>query len=113
MTTRAFVQDDWERAGIKAVIVRGYGEPRAVVLQWDQTQPARTVEEAEAGSYPSDSDFLRLREEDARALYEGLAEHFGHVGQGGRELRRDYLDERQRVDRLTETLISVVRRTET
>lgn len=41
----------------------------------------------------------------ARAMYEALADHFGHSGNDTRALRKDYDAERQRVDRLIGNLI--------
>lgn len=45
---------------------------------------------------------LRLEEEDARAIYEALADYFGGSGHDTRALRKDYDAERARVDRLIE-----------
>lgn len=52
---------------------------------------------------------LWLAEDEARALYEALADYFGHTGNDGRALRRDYEDERKRVDRLIGAVIGADR----
>lgn len=52
----------------------------------------------------ADPPTLRLPEAVAAALFAGLLEHFGGPG-ADRELRADYLHERDRVDRLIEVLV--------
>ena len=60
------------------------------------------------GSQLTDDDSeratLRLDESEARALYDALAEFFGHAGASTQALRRDYDAERRRVDRFIDHL---------
>ncbi|PZG12952.1 hypothetical protein C1I95_24735 [Micromonospora craterilacus] len=56
-----------------------------------------TAHLAEGRAWPEPS--LRMDEDVARALYDALAEHFGHAA-GGRQQRADFEHERGRVDRL-------------
>lgn len=60
------------------------------------------------GAHPAevpDVDPLKLPEDIARAMYEALAEHFGHSGHDTRALRKDYDAERARVDRMLDHLL--------
>lgn len=50
--------------------------------------------------------WLQLHDDVARAIYEALAEHYGHAGHDTRSLRRDYDDERRRVDKLIDATIA-------
>lgn len=65
---------------------------------------------AEPEEKPDRSTWLRLPGDEARALYEALAEHFGHGAPDTRDLRKDYTDERARVDRLTDALTVIATR---
>ncbi|HMM95287.1 hypothetical protein [Phycicoccus sp.] len=56
------------------------------------------------------TSMLHMPEEAARALYEALAERFGGTGHDTRALRRDYDDERKRVDKLTDALVGIAAR---
>lgn len=60
------------------------------------------VEEAAVWNRP-----LRIPTDAARALYDALAQHFGGTS-NSKQLRADYDAERGRVDKLTDTLITVV-----
>lgn len=64
----------------------------------------RHVEIAEAGREP-DANPLVLDSEAARALYEALADHFGHSGHDIRALRKDYDAERARVDKFIQAVL--------
>lgn len=55
--------------------------------------------------------YIDIPEEAARALYEALAERFGGTGHDTRALRRDYDDERKRVDKLTDAVIQLAAQT--
>ncbi|MEO1961522.1 MAG: hypothetical protein ABGW82_11240 [Paracoccus sp. (in: a-proteobacteria)] len=57
------------------------------------------------GAEPQPHPGLSLRRDDARALYEALADLFGHTAQDARALRRDYEAERGRVDKMLDALI--------
>ena len=91
MTARVGVEADWMRQGVNIHMSPGPGqvylfEP-IVVRTFD---PERGTRE--------DAQPLFLPEHVARALYEELADHFGHSGHDTRALRRDYDAERKRVD---------------
>lgn len=91
MNARAYVAPDILARGVKVALLPNEG----TFLRWPQ-EPA--VEVATPGTEAPDDAFLRISEELARALYEGLAEHFGHTGHDMRALRNDYDAERRRVD---------------
>lgn len=48
---------------------------------------------------------LFLPNDAARALYEALADHYGHAGHDIRALRKDYDAERKRVDQFISALL--------
>lgn len=101
MTSKAHVE--YDLMGVRVALLRE-GNGHRVVAQWPVVMQAwRTVEEP--GSAPQDEDWLRLDEADARAIYEGLADYFGHSGHDTRALRRDYDAERKRVDHLIDAVI--------
>jgi hypothetical protein len=93
--TKAIVAESWQYDGVKVAVVREHQ-----VLTW--TQPS-VVERDEAGEMPE--AWLHLQEDDARAIYEALAQHFGGAGHDTRALRRDYDAERARVDKALDALI--------
>jgi hypothetical protein len=67
-----------------------------------------------AGEYAPDSTsegsaWLHLSEDEGRAIYEALADHYGHAGADTRLLRSDYEDERYRVNQLMECLMDIAR----
>lgn len=103
MTTKAHVDFDFAAMGVRVAIVREFGEYHEV-YQWPADQVFRSFNRREPAAEPGDGDWLRLREDDARALYEALADHFGHAGHDARALRRDYEAERKRVDLLIDRL---------
>lgn len=98
MVSKAIVKDDWERDGIKVAILRDHGSVREL-LTW--TVGEIRVLDHESAERPEDDfeSFLHIQEDDARALYEALADHFGHAGHDIRALRKDYDAERGRVDK--------------
>lgn len=92
--TRAHVEFDPARLGVRLAVAR----PQAV-LTW--TDPVPEYVDPEGGQFrTTDETWLHLNEEDARAIYEALADYFGHNGHDARALRKDYEAERARVDRL-------------
>ena len=99
MTTQAHVKVEWERDMVGIAVLRELGHGRRELLQWDI--PAIQTREAD-DSYreEQEQDRLHIREDDARAIYEALADHYGHSGHDTRALRKDYDAERARVDRL-------------
>lgn len=100
MTTRAFVRDDWQRDGVKIAVIRErFG--RRELLTWSLGEVQVLDEASYATSVEDDPEsYMHIHEDDARALYEALADHFGHSGHDTRALRKDYDAERGRVDRL-------------
>jgi hypothetical protein len=95
---RAFVQQDY-MGGLKIAVSND-----RVVYTWPEHLTVEAVQEAmEATGNP----WLRISEAPARALYEALADHFGHGSNDVRALRRDYEAERARVDKLIANLVGV------
>lgn len=97
MTARAHVEHDWIRDGVKIGLMLNrqqtfiWGDPVVSTLAPDAAAP--------------DDAWLRLPADVARALYEALADHFGHSGHDTRALRKDYEAERARVDKLIDAAI--------
>lgn len=99
MASTAHVRDDWHYDGVKVAIIREHHGQRQL-LTWSmgeihtlgESDGSRTLEDAH-------ESYLHLQEDDARALYEALADHFGHAGHDIRALRKDYDAERGRVDK--------------
>lgn len=90
----------------------------SLVQQSDGENPTKILRIAEAGDNPvfrwedlpdTHADVeptIRLGDSTARAILEALARHYGGADDT-RALRRDYADERQRVDRLTTSLAMI------
>ena len=95
MTTRAHIQ--WDRAlrGVNLAVARDHS-----YIAWG---PTTLRPHATDGQSDSDA-WLTLDEDDARAIYEALADWFGHSGHDTRTLRKDYEAERKRVDKFIEHL---------
>lgn len=70
------------------------------VLEWPY--PEFAADPVEPGQVIPPS--LVLREDVARAVYEALADYFGHAGHDARALRKDYEAERRRVDKVLDYL---------
>lgn len=92
MSTRAKVEWDPRLRGVRLAVGRDGG-----YLTWGQTgcQPYDPE-----GAQHGPEGWLTLDEDDARAIYEALADWFGHSGHDTRSLRKDYDAERRRVDNL-------------
>lgn len=96
MSIKARAEHDFRRDSVRVLI--GETEPgtdEVVTLYTFRGEGTTTVD---AFARPDDDSGLLLREDIARAVYEALADHFGHSGHDTRALRRDYEDERKRVD---------------
>jgi hypothetical protein len=105
MTSQAHVEFDAAGFGVRIAIQRKSDNgPIREILQWEPLV-SRTYDASAGSAQPNDADWLRLPENDARALYEALADHFGHSGNDTRALRRDYDAERKRVDLLIDKLV--------
>lgn len=102
MTYRAHVAHDFARLGIGVWLVKDFGEglDRAV------GQPVELAFETVDRMAPSYTEpTLRLPEDMGRALLDALAAHFGGTGEV-QTLRKDYLAERARVDKMIDHLTS-------
>jgi hypothetical protein len=109
VTTTAHIRDRFELGGIDVAIVTRDQTPSVRV--WDSAFPAyRALTENDPTEAPQ-AERLVLRTDEARALYESLAEHYGHGTNDTRALRRDHDAERDRVDKLTDAIIAIARRT--
>ena len=91
MSARVRTEYDHLGAGVRIAISPREHER----LVWSQFPTARRDE---TPTDLSEDEWLRLDEDVARALYESLADYFGHAGHDTRALRRDYDAERKRVD---------------
>jgi hypothetical protein len=101
MTTKAVVEFDPRSFGLRVAIQRQHPDGVRETLSWKPVAVVTTTGPTE----PLDEAWLQLPEDDLRALYEALADHFGHSGHDVRALRRDYDAERGRVDKLIENLV--------
>jgi hypothetical protein len=108
MTSKAFIKDDWQRDGIKVAVIRE-SHGRRELLTWTLGE-VQVLDEADYGRRVEDDteSYLHIQEDDARALYEALADHFGHAGHDIRALRKDYDAERSRVDKFIAHLTRTV-----
>lgn len=93
-TARAVVREDWPRLRTRIAIMLDDTHAFA----WETPAVVDVPFEASV-SEPDDRFWLNLPDDAARALYEALAEHFGHAGHDARALRADYNAERARVDK--------------
>lgn len=90
------VEDDWMRDGV-ALHIAERGETHLHILDFAGLI-AHTQERAVASQEPQAAyEPLRLKQDMARALYEGLAAYFGGHPETA-SLRKDYEAERARVD---------------
>lgn len=102
---RVAVESDWMRDGVR---IAGRLSKQVYVKGWGSTLTLAHAEPLEGSREMSDGDeWLHLPLDLARALYEGLADHFGHSGNDTRALRRDYDAERARVDKMLAALVEV------
>lgn len=103
MTSRAHVQIDPCTFGVRLAVSRVQPSGSGSVLTWERPG-VRVIEEI--GAVATGDEWLQLEEDDARAIYEALAQFFGGAGHDTRALRKDYDAERKRVDRLIEAVVS-------
>lgn len=97
MTARAYVREDMIRRGVQIVVSPDEHE----IIRWGTPT---VIRETDPAAQAPDDSILRLQEPLARALYEALAEHFGGSALNSTTLRKDYDDERARVDKMINTL---------
>jgi hypothetical protein len=108
MTAKAHIRFDYMSGGVEAAIRREAGGGQ-IILRWHEATPefvpfdgdGRVPEVNEAGT-----PWLRLQEDDARALYEALADYYGHAAADVRLLRNDYEAERRRVDKFIDSTLA-------
>lgn len=100
MSSKAHVEYDPALRGGRLALTRGFNGHHTEVVHWS-VQSVLVEPEARA----DEAAWLLLPEDDLRAIYEALAEFFGHAGHDIRALRKDYDAERGRVDRLINNLI--------
>jgi hypothetical protein len=101
-TAKAFVRDEWERNGVRVLVgLTGPDGQLAHTLSWGPSVSLQVRE----GTGVEPEGGLQLSTDVARAVYEALADHFGHSGHDTRALRRDYEAERGRVDKMLAHLI--------
>lgn len=100
---KAYIEDDWQRDGIAVALVLDSGNRERTLYDFSG-MALRTYEPDSRPFNENDDARLRINTEAARALYEALADHFGHGGHDARALRRDYEAERKRVDRFIDHL---------
>lgn len=106
---RAYVREDFLGMSLAVTLIRegdgGLNPPTILRLPEGENRFARwenLPEQPGTDIAPT----LRLGEDEARALLDVLARHFGGA-EDTRALRRDYDAERTRVDQLTASLIGV------
>lgn len=104
MTARAHTRFNLAAGGVDLAVTFGEREHRQVAC-WDGQYIVRSLEEPSSVDDPA--HWLTMPEDMARAMYEALADYFGHSGNDTRALRRDYDSERKRVDDL---IAAVIRR---
>ncbi len=101
MTVRAHVDYDHGRMGVAVWLARSRDHRLHVVEPVELTFNDVGLDEAAAWTEPT----LRIPEDMARALLDALAAHFGGSSDV-QTLRKDYLAERARVDKMIDHLTS-------
>lgn len=101
---RAHVERNFARDTTDIYLAIRGGDSNLYVLRGDGT--TQTIDPAEQLTYdPGRQPTLRLPESVARSLLDALAAHFGGTSET-QTLRKDYLHERGRVDKMIEHLIA-------
>lgn len=103
--TTAYVKLDPEFMGIRLAVVRRV-HGATLVRTWTDAGWTEVDESTELDL----GTWLQLDDDSARAVYEALAEHYGHGTNDVRALRRDHDAERARVDKLTDAVIAIASR---
>lgn len=106
---RAHVTDDFYGGSVRIFIVQhpAEGSAQARYILRLGADGARAMEEVAEAHVVTDPT-LCLGDDEARALLDALMRYY-HGAEDTRALRRDYDDERKRVDRLATTLGDVVK----
>lgn len=109
MVIRAHIHDDVPGMSIDVSLIMhptdGSGDPYRILRMPGADQVYGDWEPIQPGT-PVVSPTFRVTSDEGRALLEALAGHFHGTGDA-LALRCDYNDERKRVDKLTDALISV------
>lgn len=103
MKHKAHIEDDWQRDGVRIALVTDHGGLDRTLYDFSGVIGVR-YQADDSAMVRNDDAPLSLPNDAARALYEALADHFGHGGHDTRALRRDYDAERKRVDLLIDNL---------
>jgi hypothetical protein len=96
--TRARAEYDLGMNGVRVAVVNEQS-----VRLWE---PATYKRRDDMGEDPGFDAWLRLNDEEARAIYEALADYYGNATNDVRLLRQDYQAERARVDKMIGHLIA-------
>lgn len=108
---RAVIREDWDLRGVRVALADLLPDGGIIRAKFALVERERIPPEEAMRTRPDDgADDLVLRDDEARALYEALAEHYGHGTNDVRALRRDYDAERVRVDNLVEAVVSIATR---
>jgi hypothetical protein len=108
VTARAYVRPNIALGGVEVALLREHRDGGRSVRQWPNVvNGAPDYRKPDEAGVERPDDFVQLVDDEARALYEALAEHYGHGANDVRSLRRDHDAERARVDKLTDALIVV------
>jgi hypothetical protein len=100
MTARAYVADDYLMDGVAVYLTEKLGDGRRILAEPVDLVFTVAPPEATAPAGPT----FRLREDHARALLDALTAHFGGAPEV-QTLRKDYMAERTRVDKMIDHLI--------
>ena len=97
--TKAHVEYDPMGFGVRLAVSKWQTEGESTVLLWQPVigKRVRRDEALPADSLTEGSTWLRLDEEDARAIYDALGRYFGG-SPDALNVRKDYEAERARVD---------------
>lgn len=106
MTARAHIRPNFALGGIDVALVTELPDGARRIRQWQPFHETVYTAPNDAATERS-TDLLSIPDDEARALYEALAEHYGHGTNDTRDLRRDHDAERARVDKLTDALITI------
>lgn len=114
-----YVESDFGRQGVNIWLGTRIGTPDRIVgrsvVQHGGAKPSRieTTEEMRTleGTHTVIAPSIAISDDEARELYAALGRFYGPDGHDNtRALRKDYNDERARVDRLQDALVGIAAR---
>ena len=112
MTSRAHVESDFIMNGVR-IAIRTEGIDARWMRMFPTDLGTRDIAVPRGGQRPElpegHDQWLRLSDDEARAVYQALGEYFGTQVSDNRLLRADYDHERRRVDNLTDTVIAIAK----